>query len=253
MKMIRILIALPVLFGPLSSIAQPDDFEKQVRHADSLFWIAYNQCDVDKMAAFFTDDLEFYHDKGGLTTPKTKLVASMTTGLCGNENWRLRREPVEGTVQVFRMNNIGAIMSGQHVFYILEKDKEPVLDGLARFTHVWVWNDDEWKMSRVLSYDHGPATYQNKRQQITLSSSQLKSFTGKFGSPKSGVVTIQAEQNALQISSGDFQIVLYPEKENVFFAKEKDLVFQFDLNGKKPATVSVIEKGKVVDECKRLK
>ncbi len=124
---------------------------------DSLFWQAYNACDVDKMQGFFTDDLEFYHDKGGLTTSKQSLIESMKTGLCGKENWRLRREAVAGTLKIFPLNNYGAILSGEHVFYILETGKKERLDGLAKFTHVWRYRDNAWKMHRVLSYDHGPA------------------------------------------------------------------------------------------------
>jgi len=32
---------------------------------DGRFWSAYNTCDTDKMKGFFTDGVEFYHDKGG--------------------------------------------------------------------------------------------------------------------------------------------------------------------------------------------
>jgi hypothetical protein len=149
------------------SNGQPTDrkvLTQAVLHMDSLFWQAYNTCDVEKMATFFTDDLEFYHDKGGPTLSLSSLVENTKKGMCGNENWRLRREPVEGTVKVFPMDNYGAILSGEHVFYILEKDKKERLDGLAKFTHLWRFKDNEWKMHRVISYDHGPAPYMNKRK-----------------------------------------------------------------------------------------
>ena len=51
----------------------------------------------------------------------------------------------------------GAILSGEHVFYVRQKGKPEVLDGRAKFTHLWLLKDGVWKMSRVLSYDHGPA------------------------------------------------------------------------------------------------
>ena len=114
---------------------------------------------------FFTNDVEFYHDKGGITNGLENLAMSMKKNLCSNENFRLRREAVAGTVKVFSLqqsNSIyGAIISGSHVFYINEKGKKERLDGLAKFTHVWLLKDNVWKMSRILSYDHGPALLRN--------------------------------------------------------------------------------------------
>ncbi|SKC65329.1 nuclear transport factor 2 family protein [Ohtaekwangia koreensis] len=157
-------MTMSLLLGGLITNAQsneqPTDIKvltETILHLDSLFWQAYNACDVDKMATFFTDDVEFYHDKGGLTTTRATLMAVTQKGMCGNSNFRLRREPVKGSAKVFAMNNYGAILSGEHVFYILEKGKADRLDGRARFTHIWRFKDNEWKMHRVLSYDHGPA------------------------------------------------------------------------------------------------
>ncbi|WP_162087236.1 DUF4440 domain-containing protein [Chryseobacterium aquaeductus] len=48
----------------------------------------------------------------------------------------------------------GAIQSGEHQFYIREKDKKDVLGGQAKFTSVWTKKDGKWIMSDVLSYNH---------------------------------------------------------------------------------------------------
>jgi hypothetical protein len=146
-----------------SSFAQTgmDNLEKIILHQDSLFWTAYNNCDVETMIQFFTDDVEFYHDRGGITKGLQDLKEGIQKNLCGNDNFRLRREVVKGSVNVFSLSRsdtlYGAIISGEHVFYVIEKGKEERLDGLAKFTHVWLLQDSTWKMSRVLSYDHGPA------------------------------------------------------------------------------------------------
>lgn len=134
--------------------------EDEILYMDSLFWQSYNACDIDKFKTFLTDDLEFYHDKGGLTTTLATFMESIESGLCGNENWRLRREVVEGSVKVFPVPDYGAIISGEHLFYIVENSTER-LDGLATFVHVWQYKNGEWKMSRVLSYDHRPAPSTN--------------------------------------------------------------------------------------------
>src|SRR5687767_8141327 len=77
-----------------------DDVTATIFHKDSLFWVAYNRCDVEGMLAFFTNDLEFYHDKGGITQGMENFRTSLAKGLCGNENFKIRREAVHGTVKV---------------------------------------------------------------------------------------------------------------------------------------------------------
>ena len=128
---------------------------------DSLFWITYNTCDTTQYDKFFTKDLEFYHDKGGLTQGLENFIQNAKRNLCSNNDFRLRREPVKGTIQVFPLakdNKIyGAILSGEHLFYIRETGKAERLDGRAKFSHVWLLKEGSWKMSRILSYDHGPA------------------------------------------------------------------------------------------------
>ena len=116
---------------------------------------------MEKYKDYFTQDLEFYHDKGGLSIGLDDLVEKTKRNLCSNENFGLRRAVVEGSVKVFPLKNngiiYGAIISGEHVFYVLEKGKPERLDGRAKFTHTWILKDGAWKMHRILSYDHGPA------------------------------------------------------------------------------------------------
>jgi hypothetical protein len=143
--------------GQTTPAVSSQQVEGIVLEQDSLFWITFNTCDVDEMQKFFTEDLEFYHDRNGLTTTLDKFMSSTRTGLCGTPSWRLRREVVEGSLKVYPLDNYGAILYGEHVFYIIENNQPPRLDGLAKFTHVWKYADGKWKMHRILSYDHGPA------------------------------------------------------------------------------------------------
>jgi hypothetical protein len=134
---------------------------RAVMARDGAFWAAYNKCDVPAMAEFFTEDVEFYHDRGGVTRGHADFVKELRDRLCGNPDSRLRREAVEGTVRLFPLKKddvvYGAILSGEHVFYVLDKGKADRLDGRARFTDLWMLKDGVWKMSRILSFDHGPA------------------------------------------------------------------------------------------------
>ncbi|MCC7504570.1 MAG: nuclear transport factor 2 family protein [Saprospiraceae bacterium] len=156
-----LLAGLLALTQPAAAQHADPQLAATILHLDSLFWSAYNRCDVDEMIRFFSDDVEFYHDKGGLTAGRANFENALRNGLCGNPDFRLRREAVPGTIQVFPLANsngiYGAILSGEHVFYIRENNRPEFLDGHARFTHVWLLTDGVWKMARVLSYDHGPA------------------------------------------------------------------------------------------------
>src|SRR5580765_4988819 len=68
-----------------------------ILHLDSLFWNAYNNCDSAKFKDFFTDDVEFYHDKGGATFGIQALVSSLDKNLCGNNDYHLRREAIDNS------------------------------------------------------------------------------------------------------------------------------------------------------------
>src|SRR3990167_4696436 len=159
--LLTLLFSLSPCFSYSFAQTGTDSLEKIILLKDSLFWIAYNNCDVGTMKQFFTDDVEFYHDRGGLTKGLQGLTAGIEKNLCSNDNFKLRREAVEGTVEVFPLTGsgviYGAIISGEHVFYVIERGKEERLDGLAKFAQIWILKDGTWKMSRVLSYDHGPA------------------------------------------------------------------------------------------------
>lgn len=229
-----------------------------ILYKDSLFWTAYNNCDNESFGQFLTDDVEFYHDKGGITNGLKSLAESFKNNLCSNENFRLKREGIPGTMKVFPLQKsdtiYGAILSGEHVFYILEKEKKERLDGKARFTHLWLLNNGVWKMSRILSYDHGPAPYINKRKEIQLSAKVLNQFVGKYKGAQSGTVIIQKENDLLIFVSDNKKSIFYPETQNLFFMKERDLTFEFIKNsGDKDYKLVVREHGEVVEELSKQK
>jgi hypothetical protein len=159
--LLPLVVAACAIANPAFAQTTPSELTATILQRDGLFWKAYNACDVEAMAAFFPEDVEFYHDRGGPTLGLTSLVGTTRQSLCGRPDSRLRREAVEGTVRVFPLQKenavYGAILSGEHVFYILDKGQPARLDGRARFTHLWLQRDGAWKMARVLSYDHGPA------------------------------------------------------------------------------------------------
>ena len=201
-----------------------------ILYKDSLFWVAYNNCDYNNYGQFFTDDLEFYHDKGGITNGIAALTEVSKKNLCSNPDFRIRREAMPGTLKVFPMHKsdtiYGAIFSGDHLFYMTEKGKER-LSGKASFTHLWLLQNGEWKMTRILSYDHGPAPYINKRKEIQLPAKDLSQFVGKYNGTQSGTISISREKNLLILVHNDNKTAMYPEAKNLFFMKERDISFEF--------------------------
>jgi hypothetical protein len=161
-RMMKYIVLQLLISVSLSCFSQSDEQVKQlIFQKDSLFWVAYNKCDVTGMGSVLTDDVEFYHDKGGPSISRDTLMGVMKKNLCGNDNFRLRRAAVKNSVNVFVMRGndkvYAAIISGEHVFFVKEKDKKEYLDGRARFTQLWVLKDGQWKMSRILSFDHHEA------------------------------------------------------------------------------------------------
>lgn len=237
------------------SMAQTADekLTATILQKDSLFWVAYNTCETASYGQFLTDDVEFYHDKGGVTVGLESLVSTTKKNLCSPGGIRLRREAVEGTVKVFPMKKsdtiYGAIISGEHVFYVLEKGKPERLDGQAKFMQLWLLKDGAWKMARILSYDHAPAKYINKRKEIAVSSALLEQYAKTYKGPQTGIVNVLQHNGRLVLQAGDNKMNLYPETETVFFSKERDLTFEFTRDSNNRVSKMIVrERGVIVEE-----
>jgi hypothetical protein len=156
------ILAAALSLAAVPPVAQPTapDVAAVVQARDDAFWKAYNACDTASFRGFFTADVEFYHDRGGPTIGLDALDTALATKLCGGAS-KLRREIVPGTVRWSILRNgdavYGAVVAGEHLFYVREPGKPEFLDGRARFVTLWLLKDGTWKMARLLSYDHGPA------------------------------------------------------------------------------------------------
>src|ERR1051325_3663629 len=218
--------------------SEKESLTQTILHEDSAFGDAYNRCDVEKMSQFFCPDIEFYHDRGGPTIGLGPFTETLKTGLCGKPNFRLRRGGIPETVKVFPLQKNGvtyaAVLSGEHYFYINDSGKPEYRDGMAKFFHVWLLKDGIWKMARVVSYDHHDAPYQNSRKEVTVQTEVLAQYVGKYKAPKTGAVVVTRDNNLLMLTvGGDKKFPLHPESENIFFAADRDLTFEFVKEGTK--------------------
>jgi ketosteroid isomerase-like protein len=137
----------------ISHNSSSGELYNKLAELDSVLFANVYTCNSAKSETFFTDDLEFYHDKGGVTRSRKSLIDGLKNNFCGEGKTKLRRELVKGSLEVYPINNYGAIQTGEHRFYITENGQE-TLSGIARFAHVWKQENGEWRISRVFSYDH---------------------------------------------------------------------------------------------------
>jgi hypothetical protein len=250
------LLLLGCFFLTKNSFAQSTTattLEETILKLDAQFWNVYNTCEVDSFKKFLTDDLEFYHDKGGLTETSDKLVTMIKNGLCADPKMKLRREAVQGTINVFPLNNYGAIITGEHLFYLTENDKPERLVEAAKFTHVWKNENGVWRMSRVLSYDHQQANSNTDKETKTLSAAAMQSLIGTYKAPKTGTVKIFMENTSLRIKAGPMNAELFATSDTSLYIKEAPVRFEFekDTNGK-VVKFTVFENGTAVEEVVRV-
>ena len=125
--------------------SQEDKLYETIIKLDSTFFHAYNTCDIDKQADFYSDSIEFYHDHGGLTTSKQDILAGTRRNICG----KVTRELVKGSVDVSPIPGYGAVEIGMHMFHNnQEKDQIP---RPSRFVIIWRNKDGKWTITRVIS------------------------------------------------------------------------------------------------------
>jgi hypothetical protein len=131
--------SLPIPTGKRLTVA--------VTKLDADLFAAYNDCDLVSFARYIAPDIQFFHDKGGLTVGRSKLVASIRDNICG----KLRRILVPGTLEVYPIPGYGALETGTDRFCDLHTGK---CDFFSKFTQLWEYRRGTWLLSIVFSYDH---------------------------------------------------------------------------------------------------
>jgi hypothetical protein len=122
-----------------------------VSKLDADFFDAFNHCaspdQLWKHASYLAPNLEFYHDKGGVTWPRHDYIANTKKNVCG----QFRRVLIPDSLQIFPVKDFGAIEQGWQKFCWLKTGK---CFGEAQFLVLWHHLDDHWVITRVFSYGH---------------------------------------------------------------------------------------------------
>jgi ketosteroid isomerase-like protein len=160
MKKIIVSFALLLLLTSCSS-SKSNDYQLTKNYApdnpelyqtivklDSVFFDAYNHCDTkfETYADFYADDIEFYHDQGGLSNSKKDILEGTKKYICG----KVTRNLVPGSIEVYPIKDYGAIEIGLHSFSNnTNPPNEP--KKVSRFTIFWKQVNGQWKIAKVVS------------------------------------------------------------------------------------------------------
>src|SRR5688572_17281343 len=122
----------PVQTGVPSFLPESVALQDTIEMMDSIFFDAYNNCKLEVFEKLISEDVEFYHDRGGLSTSKPELITALKNNICG----KVKRELLSGSIEVYPIPNFGAVQMGAHRFYNFS-EKDPGPSRFAKFVHTW--------------------------------------------------------------------------------------------------------------------
>src|SRR5690606_24352809 len=175
-----------------AQVSPTSDLYKTIISRDSLlFTIGFNTCDITQFENLLCDDFKFFHDKDGIADKK-QFLHSLRNGLCASpETYQSRRELVAGTTEIFPMykNNViyAAIQKGNHRFYETIPPNKEAFAGVARFTHVWLLENGQWKLSESLSYDHQNSDFSDEENTLFNNEASVEHWLKENKIPTLGI------------------------------------------------------------------
>lgn len=141
-----------------AQIDESSELFKVLSEKDSLlFEEGFNKCNLELTESLISKELDFYHDVSGIQD-REMFFNAIRKNICSGSLQKPIRKLAENSLKVFPLRNqgelYGAIQKGSHNFFLREDDKELVQTSSAKFTHVWILEEEIWKLKTVLSYDH---------------------------------------------------------------------------------------------------
>jgi hypothetical protein len=98
------------------------------------------------------------HDKGGFVSRSGAEFVRVTEDKCKRQvdgvDFLSTRKLVPESLKVYPIQDDGAIETGTHTFHAVKPGEPDRLTETGQFAHFWKRENGQWKLSRVLSYDH---------------------------------------------------------------------------------------------------
>ncbi|MBA6225027.1 nuclear transport factor 2 family protein [Colwellia sp. MB02u-18] len=139
------------VFLSMQSLANEAPLEDKMKVLDTELFEFFNNCqspgELKKYASYFSPDVEFYHDNGGVTWDRKSMISNTKKNACGNYTRKL----VAGSFKAYPINQFGAITEGVHIFC---ETKTKKCEGKSDFVMVWRNLNNKWEITRALSYGH---------------------------------------------------------------------------------------------------
>lgn len=151
MKRKLLTLSILVVLYQFGKAQKADTLYITIMKLDSiLFEEGLNKKNIAPIEKLFDSSLEFYHDKSGITN-YAQNIAIFKENFTKPE-WNVSRKLLKSSMEVYPIPNFGALQVGQHEFCNVEQGKKGCQ--ILKFSHLWKQTNNEWTITRILSYDH---------------------------------------------------------------------------------------------------
>jgi len=178
-----------------AQVDKSSELFKTIKEKDSLlFNIGFNNCDITQFKKLVSNNFEFYHDQAGITKSKSEFLQGIENGLC-KLDYKPKRVLHTKSLEIFPLNIngvlYGAIETGEHSFYAIEKNKKEYLTSNAKFTHVWILEKGNWKLTKGLSYNHRDVDKPIDKELLFKDKDETEKWLKKMNIPALGIGYIE--------------------------------------------------------------
>lgn len=157
-SVVLLAMCLCIKFGLLGQVPQDSALHRTFEKLDSLFFEkGFNQCDLEFLDGAIHKNLVFYHDQSGIQN-KDVFFQSVKNNICGEGSQKPIRKVEKESLQVFPLYDngklYGVIQNGTHQFFLRESGKPDVFTSRAKFSHLYLREEESWLLKEVFSFDH---------------------------------------------------------------------------------------------------
>ena len=137
-KSISILILCITSYSLFAQVEKNSELYKTIISKDSLlFNVGFNTCDIIQFENLLSENLEFIHDKDGLSNKK-EFLYNLKNGLCGSpDTYQSRRELLKASTEIYPL-------------YIAEIKNELVKENISKFEY---WADPPYRTEKKIFKD----------------------------------------------------------------------------------------------------